>query len=55
MDVRAIEVGEPQREHEIERETRPAEEPLTVPERTPVELPDPAEAPTTPSPTKVPA
>lgn len=55
MDVRAIEVGEPKREHEIERTTQPAQEPLTVPERRPVELPDPATAPTTPSPTKVPA
>lgn len=55
MDVRAIEVGEPRREHEIERETQPAREPMTIPERRPVELPDPAKAPLTPSPTKVPA
>lgn len=55
MDVRAIEVGQPQREHEIERTTQPAQEPLVVPERRPVELPDPAESPTTPSPERVPA
>lgn len=55
MDVRAIEVGQPQREHEVERQTAPARQPVQVPERRPVELPDPAEAPMTPSPTKVPA
>lgn len=53
MDVRAVEVGQPQREHEIERTTQPAQEPMTVPERRPVELPDPA--PATPEPSRVPA
>lgn len=38
-----IEIGKPQREHEIERTTQPAREPVTVPAAPrEVPLPDPA-------------
>jgi len=42
LTVEMLEIGEPRREHEIERTTQPAREPITVPERREVELPDPA-------------
>ena len=40
LTVEMLEIGKPQREHEIERTTQPAREPLVRP--APAELPDPA-------------
>lgn len=54
MDVLDIEIGKPLREHEIERTPMTVPQPITVPERREVELPDPAHTPET-VPEKVPA
>lgn len=59
MDVLGIEVGQPLREHEIERTTQPQREtqpatPTVVPQHKPAELPDPS-VPLTPTPERVPA
>lgn len=43
MDVRSLEIGTPEREHEIERTTTPAREPMVRP--APAELPDPSYTP----------
>lgn len=54
MDVLDIEIGKPEREHEIERTPMTVPQPLTVPKPREVELPDPGVIPET-VPEKVPA